>query len=788
MEKKLLIVSLLFALVSIESFSQTGERRYYYAYNEKKFLNEVEGKMVICFERNNAADVKTLINSEKIEWQNDSVICIVEVENARGETLKRDLLQIQGIKSVHPMYATADGMEMGLTNEIVMRFNEDVSQQQIDELHRRYQVSVRKITNLYQLVTVPNNMDAMEIANQYQLSGLVKYSHPSFMAKVEKFQTIPNDPYFVNQYYLHNTGQTVNGHSCTAGADIRAPQAWDITMGDNNIIVAIIDEGVSSNHPDLPDSRQVRLNGSNMPYGNDPSPSGDGNHGNACAGIIAASHNQEGIAGIAPNCKIMPVRIPFGIIPPWILALAITFAKDNGADVLSNSWGYGMDPDRFPVVKDAIEDATLTGRGGKGCVVVFSTGNAGFVEFPSNVDVAGVLTVGASDRNDMRADYSPISNLSSSYRQIVDIVAPSHRAYSCKISTETFDVWTIDIPGSNGYNPVNEVDCDGWGVLPVYGSVLPNAGTNYLAYTGHFGGTSAACPQVAGVAALILSVNPNLTQAQVASIIKSTARKAGSYNYQTTQGFPDGTWNDEMGHGVVNAYAAVSAAQTSASYQIVGTVFPFSNNINTTVKLFEVPSPLMTMDPLGAVLGKTTSAYYLRHTTTAVKYDGTVFIPSTPKYPGILPSYDNPGYTINWDSISKPQGIVNNTLVTPGDTLDSPAGVYFFNNVIPGDYVLGLFRDGFVPRLAKITVPAVGGCLFVQHREIIGGDANSDRMIDGADFALVTKAINNNDYNVKYDINGDGVVDGDDYFIIVDYNGFEIEIYKDTKDWVDEYR
>jgi subtilisin family serine protease len=363
----------------------------------------------------------------------------------------------------------------------------------------------------------------------------------------------------VNQFYLHNTGQTFNGHSGYAGADIDAPEAWDITKGNSDVIIAVLDEGVTSNHPDLPNTRQVRLPGSNFATGgNDPSPSGDSNHGNSCAGIIAASHGNEGVAGIAPNCKIMPVRIPFGYVEVSVYADAITFAKDNGADVLSNSWGFGTtNPNAHPVIVDAVSDATINGRDGKGCVVVFAAGNNGYVAFPSNVEVDGVLTVGASDRYDARANYSPISSTGSWANQIVGIVAPSHRAYSCDIPTETFEVWTIDIPNNPGYNPVKDDDC---GTLPVTGSTLPSSGTNYLAYTGYFGGTSAACPQVSGVAALILSVNPSLTQLQVANIIESTARKAGGYTYAETTGISNGTWNSQMGHGVLNACAAVQAA------------------------------------------------------------------------------------------------------------------------------------------------------------------------------------------------------------------------------------
>ncbi|MDR0614284.1 MAG: S8 family serine peptidase, partial [Dysgonamonadaceae bacterium] len=280
----------------------------------------------------------------------------------------------------------------------------------------------------------------------------------------------------------------------------------------------------------------------------------------------AASHNSEGITGIAPYCKVMPVRIfnsNGSAISASGLVDAINFAKNNGAHVISNSWGYDSDnPNYIPAIKDAIADATTNGRGGKGSVVVFSAGNTavhssgnnGFVCFPSNVEVEGVLPVGASDRYDQQADYSPTSNTDSSYNQIIDIVAPSHRAYSCNISMETLEAWTIDVHGDAGYNRwKNTESC----YSPLSGTVFPNSGTNHPAYTGYFGGTSCSCPEVAAVAALMLSMNPELTQQDVFNIINSTARKAGGYSYQITAGISNGTWNAQMGHGVLDAYAAV---------------------------------------------------------------------------------------------------------------------------------------------------------------------------------------------------------------------------------------
>jgi subtilisin family serine protease len=567
-------------LMVITNFTSQTERKFYYSCDEKIFIDEVDNKFVIAYNAAGFSDIKSiLLNDFKIkdvEWQHSNNICIVTIDASQQSIFKETLLKQKDVKSVQPLYV-AERLEMCLTDEFVVTFNADVTQKEMDKLNRRYHVSVKQITDLYQLLSVPAGVDALEIANAYQESGLVEYSHPNFIAKIDKHQ-IPNDPYFVNQFYLHNTGQTMpNGHSGTSGADINAPEAWDLAKGSSDIIIAVLDEGVTSNHPDLPNTRQVRLSGSNFADGspNDPSPTGDNNHGNSCAGVIAASHNSEGIAGIAPNCKIMPIRIfdsYGGGISSTDLANAITFAKNNGAHIISNSWGYyNSNKNLYPVIKNAIANATITGRGGNGCVVVFSSGNwanhvindNGFVSFPSNVEVAGVLTVGASNRYDTQANYSATSDLNSSNNQIIDIVAPSHRAYSNQISGETGEAWTIDIPGDPGYNPVK--DSDG-GPLPVTGTILPSSGTNYLAYTGFFGGTSCSAPEIAGVAALILSRNPYLTQEQVANIISLTARKAGGYTYQTTSGISGGTWNAQMGHGVLNAYAAVQSACTTPIY------------------------------------------------------------------------------------------------------------------------------------------------------------------------------------------------------------------------------
>ncbi|HKJ80859.1 MAG TPA: S8 family serine peptidase, partial [Ignavibacteriaceae bacterium] len=157
----------------------------------------------------------------------------------------------------------------------------------------------------------------------------------------------------------------------------------------------------------------------------------------------------------------------------------------DGADVLSNSWSGGEPND---ALTNAINNAATYGRGGKGCVVVFSAGNGNTsVYYPAYLD--NVIAVGATDQNDAKWNYS-------NYGSALDIVAPSG-----DVNLQG-DIWTTDIMGTSGYSTGN--------------------------YTGLFGGTSAACPLVSGLAALILSQQTDLTGSQVKQVIELTAKDLGS--------------------------------------------------------------------------------------------------------------------------------------------------------------------------------------------------------------------------------------------------------------------
>lgn len=541
---------------------------FYYAYKEKIMLKTVPGKYVIRYDNEDQAKNSVKQSTEKgsfalSEWK-DERTALVTLSDSRYTEVKNELNRQGGIASFTPMYATAiEGINSAVTNEILVRPNKGTSRQQMASLEAQFGLTLVNPNDMFNTYAVRRSDNALLIANAVQETGLVEFSHPNFYMDIQKFQ-VPNDTYFGSQWNLHNTGQVINdGHVGTVDADIDAPEAWLKSQGSAAIIVAVLDEGVTPNHPDLPAARQVVLPGSNFSPGgpvNDPSAVGTGNHGNACSGIIAATRNNaQGVAGVAPNVRIMPIKILNPAATNANLALAIDFARLNGAHVLSNSWGFGSNnPNLVPAVVTAIQNATTLGRGGLGCVVVFAAGNTahqvggnpGFVSFPGNVNIPGVLTVGASSRFDVQANYSPTSS-GPVNNQIIDLVAPSHRAYPSQIAGETFEIWSIDIPAPGaGYNPWPA----GMGVtLPPVGEVLPNFGVNNLSYTGRMGGTSAACPEVAGAAALALSVNPSLTQQQVFNIIIETADKVGGvYN---AQGF-----NNQMGNGRLNLDRVVSRA------------------------------------------------------------------------------------------------------------------------------------------------------------------------------------------------------------------------------------
>ncbi|TXF90758.1 S8 family serine peptidase [Neolewinella aurantiaca] len=374
------------------------------------------------------------------------------------------------------------------------------------------QYGIKSIEKKYGTYRVELNelAQVFDASNALYTSGLVEFSHPDFYAPIQRFQI--NDPLFGEQFQMHNTGQTIDGVSGGNDIDCNALEAWGLTLGSSSITVAVIDDGLED-HEDLETASGVSR------YTNGFSPVNNGNgdavsgsaHGVSCAGSIAASHNNIGVRGVAPLVNLISVNIFVGGESNQDLADAISWAKNNGADVMSNSWGFGSCTYSISVLNNALADANSNGRGGLGCVITFASGNdyQSCVSYPG--DNVNVIGVGAIANTGARSAYS-------NYGPALDIVAPSNN-----VGGPGAGVRTTDRMGSNGYN-----------------------GTNY---TNTFGGTSSATPVVSGVAALVLGFNPNLTSSEVKSILYSTATDMGASGYDT-----------QFGNGRVNALAAIQAA------------------------------------------------------------------------------------------------------------------------------------------------------------------------------------------------------------------------------------
>jgi subtilisin family serine protease len=359
----------------------------------------------------------------------------------------------------------------------------------------------------------------------------------------------PNDPLFQYQRFLNDTGQSGGG----VGSDINVLPVWPQYTG-RGVKVAIVDDGVQLDHPDLQDNIDTARSWDcvlNEPGGGPVN--ANENHGTAVAGLVAEiANNHIGGTGVAPDATLQAYRIDLHNLGVGDKATVIAFQKalQNQADVVNNSWGSDKAFTNNAKNQDesalftAVNNLAIQGRSGKGSVVLFANGNAGAKGADGNLDNQlnnrYVIAVGAVDNNGVRSSYStPGADLL--------VSAPGGASTGQSETQPGNGDLTTDRTGSDGYN------------------TLADAAGNY-AY--NFNGTSAATPIVSGVVALMLQANPGLGYRDVQEILAFSARfvDPAASSWVTTN---SGNWNGagqmfsrDYGFGEVDAHAAVRLAES----------------------------------------------------------------------------------------------------------------------------------------------------------------------------------------------------------------------------------
>jgi subtilisin family serine protease len=368
------------------------------------------------------------------------------------------------------------------------------------------------------------------IADQLLDRDDVDYCHPELVRELSRRG--------MYQQQWHLGPATIGGQDIEAHAHVA--EAWPQSQGDG-MVVCVIDDGVDVDHDEFGSAGKIVAPRSvSRPRSADPRPGEGDNHGTSCAGVACAD-GADKASGVAPAARLMPVRLVSGL-GSQDEADAFVWAADNGADVISCSWGPAdgnwwdpTDPTHHQVVqlpdntRLAIEYAIEHGRGGKGCVITWAAGNgAESVDNDGYASYAKVIAVAACNDQGRQSRYSD-------HGAAIWVTFPSNNGSPSR----TPGIWTTDRHGREGYNAGDE-------------SLGDAAGD----YTNSFGGTSSAAPGVAGVAALILAANPDLRWDEVKDLLRESADRIDDNPGEYDQN----GHSDRYGYGRVNAAEAVRRA------------------------------------------------------------------------------------------------------------------------------------------------------------------------------------------------------------------------------------
>ena len=466
----------------------------------------------------------------------------------RGVDAKLDELRTRPEISVGTHIWLVDGDEDSAfvpTGYLYIEFKSDTLDEQeralLDSLHLN--IRERIGYDAYRVSVTAESPNPVKCAVLLQKERIIRVAEPEFITRPATRDDFapPSGRFIGSQWHLENTGgqipiidipNAVFGPAhFKRGADAKVKEAWNYlrSLGNRNLRIAVIDTGFALDHPQLRgDGTKIRnaFNAANRT--SDVSPwfqAGNGSwgvfdHGTSCAAVALGAWDIQGVLGAAPNARVIPIKLD--ILSDDAIVKAFEHAQMNGADIISCSLGFPKPVPLSTWVFNTIRKVAREGRGGRGVPIFIAAGNANpasnnqprpISDFATHPDVFCVTASNSLDEFSSYSFYGPNAFL----------CAPTNGNNGVGITTATVGM------GSDGKSLA-------------------------LRYTSGFGGTSSAAPLAAGVCALMLTANPNLTVGQIKSIFQQTNdRIGGGYNVNGH--------SDRLGYGRVNALRAVQAAQ-----------------------------------------------------------------------------------------------------------------------------------------------------------------------------------------------------------------------------------
>lgn len=465
------------------------------------------------------------------------------------------------------------------TGTMTIQFKPDVDAQKRAEILAEFGLEVLEdldfLPHGYTVrLTDASKENPLKIAAKLQQRDEIETAEPDLSFQIS-LKHVPTDPLYPQQWHLKNRGDMLG---LVAGADVKAEEAWDYATGSRDIVVCVIDDGFDLGHPDFAAPGKIVAPRDFGQADFDPNPVfDDDNHGTACAGVAIAEENGTGVVGLAPQCAFMPMRMSNWLSDQSVVDM-FQYAIDHDADVISCSWSASAW--NFPLstkMHGIIHKAATQGRQNKkGCVILFAAGNEnrpldgvkdGVISVQGFALHADVIAVGASNSLDKRSSYS-------NFGPELTLCAPSSGFPGRSITT-------TDRRGIKGYSTGD--------------------------YASDFGGTSSATPLAAGLAALILSVNPELTSAEVKQIMMDMADKIDPEN----GGYVDGH-SPSYGHGRINAHKAVALAAGDSEEPLPEVLFMEHRVHKPIPDLGEIEDPITF--PLDVVIKEIEVGVDIRHT------------------------------------------------------------------------------------------------------------------------------------------------------------------------------